>query len=228
MAEDSINIPKPARVKRLSQFVADQIAAGEVVERPASIVKELVENSIDAGANEIEIRAQAGGVDLVWVRDNGHGIAQDDLELALERHATSKINDAKDLLGVGSLGFRGEALASVASVARVKVLSCTSAQKTGAFREVHGGQLVEESLAPHPVGTTIEVADLFYNTPARRKFLKTERTEIARIDQIVQSILITRLIDHDAFIDKSLAEHRTQAFINLTRRQLERLCSSRR
>lgn len=201
MAEESVNSsthpenPKrvKGRVKRLSQFVADQIAAGEVVERPASIVKELVENSIDAGSTEIEIRSQAGGVDLVWVRDNGHGIAQEDLELALERHATSKINDAKDLLGVGSLGFRGEALASVASVARVKIVSATEVQKTGAYREVHGGQLMDESLAPHPIGTTIEVADLFYNTPARRKFLKTERTEIARIDQIVRRISLAHM-----------------------------------
>lgn len=183
----------PSRVKRLSQFVADQIAAGEVVERPASIVKELVENSIDAGATDIEVRSQAGGVDLVWVRDNGHGITREDLELALERHATSKISDAKDLLGVGSLGFRGEALASVASVARVKITSATSDQETGAYREVHGGQLVGENLAPHPVGTTIEVADLFYNTPARRKFLKTERTEIARIDQIVRRISLAHM-----------------------------------
>ena len=192
MAEP-ITTQSPARVKRLSQFVADQIAAGEVVERPASIVKELVENSIDAGATQIEIRTQTGGVDLVWVRDDGHGIASEDLELALERHATSKIADAKDLLGIGSLGFRGEALASVASVARVKITSATADSPTGAFREVHGGQLVGESLAPHPIGTTIEVADLFYNTPARRKFLKTERTEISRVDQVVRRISLAHM-----------------------------------
>ena len=193
MAEESMPVSGPIRVKRLSQFVADQIAAGEVVERPASIVKELVENSIDAGATSVEIRTQGGGIDLVWVRDNGHGIASDDLALALERHATSKISDAKDLLGVGSLGFRGEALASVASVARVKVTSATIDQTTGAYREVHGGRLVDENLAAHPVGTTIEVEDLFYNTPARRKFLKTERTEIARIDQVVRRISLAHM-----------------------------------
>lgn len=184
---------KQARVKRLSQFVADQIAAGEVVERPASIVKELVENSLDAGSTEIEIRTQGGGSDLVWVRDNGHGIQSEDLVLALERHATSKITDAKDLLGVASLGFRGEALASVASVARVKISSATQAQGIGALLEVQGGQVVAEQPVAHPVGTTVEVADLFFNTPARRKFLKTERTEIARIDQVVRNLSLAHM-----------------------------------
>lgn len=184
---------KPARVNRLSQFVADQIAAGEVVERPASIVKELVENSLDAGATQIEIRTHGGGSDLVWVRDNGHGIESDDLSLALERHATSKIADARDLLGVSSLGFRGEALASVASVARVKICSATEEQTVGAVREVHGGKLIAEQPLAHPTGTTVEVADLFFNTPARRKFLKTERTEIARIDQIVRKLSLAHM-----------------------------------
>jgi DNA mismatch repair protein MutL len=181
------------RVKRLSAFVADQIAAGEVIERPSSIVKELVENSLDAGADRIEVRTEGGGVGLIWVQDNGHGMVADDLALALERHATSKIASARDLLGVGSLGFRGEALASVASVARVKLVSATRDGGAGAHHEVHGGRLVNDGPVAHNPGTTVEVRDLFYNTPARRKFLKTERTEMARIDQVVRRLSLAHM-----------------------------------
>ncbi len=181
------------RVKRLSSFVADQIAAGEVVERPASIVKELLENSLDAAARQIDVRTEDGGVGLVWVRDNGHGIAADDLPLALERHATSKIVSAEDLLDVHSLGFRGEALASVASVARVKITSRTAATDAGAMLEVHGGEVVADGPVAHNVGTTVEVRDLFYNTPARRKFLKTERTEMSQIDQTVRRLSLAHM-----------------------------------
>ena len=152
-----------SRVKRLSAFVADQIAAGEVVERPASIVKELLENSLDAGAKQIEVRTEAGGVDLVWVRDSGKGIHADDLPLALERHATSKISSTDDLIGIDSLGFRGEALASVASVARVKIASATSADDGGWFVESHGGEIQNSGPTAHPQGTTVEVRDLFLN-----------------------------------------------------------------
>ena len=183
----------PRRVKLLSKFVADQIAAGEVVERPASIVKELVENALDAGAQHIDARTEDGGVALVWVADDGCGIAAEDLELALERHATSKITDASDLLGVSSLGFRGEALASVASIARVRISSATSAAKMGAVREIHGGELIREGPIAHTPGTTVEVRDLFFNTPARRKFLKTERTEMAQIDQIVRRLSLAHM-----------------------------------
>lgn len=181
------------RVRRLSRFVADQIAAGEVVERPASIVKELIENSLDAGARKIEVRTEGGGLDLVWVRDDGHGISADDLPLALERHATSKISDARDLLGVASLGFRGEALASVGSVARVRLTSTARGAANGAHLEVHGGEVVGEGPIAHNPGTTVEVRDLFYNTPARRKFLKTERTEMARIDQVVRRLSLAHM-----------------------------------
>lgn len=173
--------------------MADQIAAGEVVERPASIVKELIENSLDAGATQIDVRTEQGGVGLIWVQDDGHGLLPEDLPLALERHATSKINDAQDLLGVGSLGFRGEALASVASVARVRLSSATAQAPMGAVREVHGGVLVEEAPLAHNPGTTVEVRDLFFNTPARRKFLKTERTEMSQIDQVIRRLSLAHM-----------------------------------
>ena len=193
-----------SRVKVLSSFVADQIAAGEVVERPSSIVKELLENSIDAGAKEVEVRTEAGGVDLVWVRDNGTGIYSDDLSLALQRHATSKIGDANDLIGIDSLGFRGEALASVASVAKVKLSSATSADSGGWFVESHGGEILDSGPVAHPQGTTVEVRDLFYNTPARRKFLKTERSEINQIDQILRRLSLAHMD-----VGFSLAQART-------------------
>jgi DNA mismatch repair protein MutL len=191
-------------VKRLSAFVADQIAAGEVVERPASIVKELLENSLDAGAQQIEVRTEAGGVDLIWVRDSGGGIHADDLPLALQRHATSKISSADDLIGIDSLGFRGEALASVASVAKVKIASATAAKDGGWFVETHGGEIQNSGPSAHPRGTTVEVRDLFYNTPARRKFLKAERTEVSQIDQMLRRLSLAHM---DAGF--SLAQART-------------------
>lgn len=193
-----------SRVKVLSPFVADQIAAGEVVERPASIVKELLENSIDAGAKEVEIRTETGGVDLVWVRDNGSGIHADDLSLALQRHATSKIGDAGDLIGIDSLGFRGEALASVASVAKVKLSSATSSDAGGCFVESHGGEAQGSGPIAHPQGTTVEVRDLFYNTPARRKFLKAERSEVNQIDQVLRRLSLAHMD-----VGFSLAQART-------------------
>lgn len=181
------------RVKPLAQQVADQIAAGEVVERPASIVKELIENSLDAGATQIDITVAGAGIDLVRVRDNGHGVVASDMILALTRHATSKISTAQDLLGVASLGFRGEALASVASVARVSMKSATADAAMGHQLDSHGGTIVTDSPCAHPVGTTVEVRDLFYNTPARRKFLKTQRTEVARIDQVVRRLSLAHM-----------------------------------
>jgi len=181
------------RVKILGSFVADQIAAGEVVERPSSIVKELLENSLDAKASQIEVRTEAGGVDLVWIRDNGSGIHADDLPLALQRHATSKIQSAEDLVGIASLGFRGEALASVASVAKVRLSSAVEPQGGGWFIESHGGEVIQSGPAAHAQGTTVEVRDLFYNTPARRKFLKAERTEVAQIDQTLRRLSLAHM-----------------------------------
>ncbi len=174
------------RILELSEFVANQIAAGEVVDRPASLVKELLENSLDAGAGRIEVHTECGGVKRVLVRDDGLGIHPDDLALALSRHATSKISRVEDLANVASLGFRGEALASMASVARVEIASRAQGQEMGFNIEVHGGMEVAHGPVAHPSGTTVEVLDLFYNTPARRKFLKTERTEQSHIDQVVR------------------------------------------
>ena len=175
-------VPMGGRIVELSEFVANQIAAGEVVERPASTVKELVENSLDANATHIEVQIEQGGVKRVMVRDDGHGMHADDLPLAVSRHATSKIATAEDLLGVASLGFRGEALASVASVARLTVVSRTRDQAMGSFLEILGGQRQATGPRAHPVGTTVEVHDLFFNIPARRKFLKTERTEAGHVE----------------------------------------------
>ncbi|HAH80673.1 MAG TPA: DNA mismatch repair endonuclease MutL [Gammaproteobacteria bacterium] len=182
-----------ARVLRLSAFVADQIAAGEVVERPASIVKELVENSLDARATNIEVRCVAGGVESLWVRDNGGGIHKDDLALAVERHATSKIAHAQDLLGIGSLGFRGEALASVASVSRFKISSAQPQVDAGWYLETHGGESVGSGPVAHNQGTSVEVWDLFFNTPARRKFLKAERTENQQIDLVMRRLSLAHM-----------------------------------
>ena len=177
------------RIHRLSEFVANQIAAGEVVERPASIVKELIENSLDAGARSIRTTIEHGGVKRIVVQDDGCGIAPDDLRLAVSRFATSKIRGPDDLDGIETLGFRGEALASAASVSRLSITSALTAGG-GSTLTVAGG--TEEAIrpAPHPVGTTVEVADLFYNTPARRKFLKTERTETGHVSDVVRRLAL--------------------------------------
>ncbi len=177
-----------ASIHILPARLADQIAAGEVVERPASVAKELLENSIDAGATQIDIRLEAGGTRLIQVRDDGIGIARDELELAVARHATSKISTLEDLEAIASLGFRGEALASIASVSRFQLTSALAGQDGWCYRPDKGLQP-----APHPRGTSVEVADLFYNTPARRKFLKTERTELLRIDDVVKRIALAHM-----------------------------------
>lgn len=177
-------------IRQLSGHLINQIAAGEVVERPASVVKELVENSLDAGASEVLIDILAGGQKLIRVRDNGGGIPKTELALALSRHATSKISSLEDLEIVASLGFRGEALPSIASVAR---LVLTSGQNHQAWRvEVDTGVLSDPAPAAHPQGTTVEVHDLFYNTPARRKFLRSERTEFNHIDKWLKRLALAR------------------------------------
>ena len=180
------------RIKRLTPRLANQIAAGEVVERPASVIKELLENALDAGATRIDIALENGGVKRMLVRDNGEGVSADDLKLALERHATSKIQEQEDLEGISTLGFRGEALASIASVSKLTMTSNASDEKSG-WRVRSEGESMRSALEPaaHPRGTTVDVEDLFYNTPARRKFLRTERTELSRIEDIVRKISLS-------------------------------------
>ncbi len=182
-----------SRIRQLSPELINQIAAGEVIERPASVVKELVENSVDAGATRIEIEIEDGGARLIRVRDNGSGIAVDELPLAVTSHATSKIDSLDDLEQVLTLGFRGEALPSIASVARFAMSSRPAAQDSGWRLEIEGGRNQTQQPAQHPVGTTIEVRDLFYNVPARRKFLRAERTEFGHIDELVKSMALARM-----------------------------------
>lgn len=180
-------------IRILPPQLANQIAAGEVVERPASVVKELVENSLDAGADQIEIDIEKGGSKLIRVRDNGSGIAEQELVLALSRHATSKITDLNDLEAITSLGFRGEALASISSVSRLTLTSKTAEQSAAWQASAAGRDMqVEVQPAAHPVGTSIEVLDLFFNTPARRKFLRTDKTEFSHIDELIKRLALSR------------------------------------
>lgn len=178
-------------IQILPPQLANQIAAGEVVERPASIIKELVENSIDAGANRVDIEIEQGGCKLIRIRDNGCGIAKDELSLALTRHATSKISSLDDLDAIVSLGFRGEALASISSVSRLTLTSKSAEQSEGWQVYAEGRDMLPViKPAPHPTGTTVEVLDIFYNTPARRRFLKTEKTEFSHIEEIIRRLAL--------------------------------------
>ncbi len=200
------------RIQRLSPRLANQIAAGEVVERPASVVKEVLENSLDAGATRVDIDIEAAGCKLIRIRDNGFGIDPEDLPLALSRHATSKIASLDDLERVGSLGFRGEALASIGSVSR---LTLTSNHRDGTSEGCSAlceGREMDVQLrpAPHPRGTTVEVRDLFFNTPARRKFLRTEKTEFNHLEEVVKRLALSRFdvgftLRHNGKVIHSLA-----------------------
>lgn len=217
------------KIEILSPRLANQIAAGEVVDRPASVVKELVENAIDAGATRIDIDIEKGGSKLIRVRDNGCGIRQDELMLALSRHATSKIKTLDDLEAIISLGFRGEALASISSVSRLTMTSKPPAQES-AWSAYAEGRDMNIVLAPasHPDGTTVEVLDLFFNTPARRKFLKTEKTEFSHIDELIRRIALSRFdvtiaLTHNGKVVRQYMAATTQA---QTERRLSVACSA--
>jgi DNA mismatch repair protein MutL len=173
------------KIHVLSEAVANKIAAGEVVERPASVVKELLENALDAGATRIRIQVEAGGKKLIQITDNGSGMFRDDALLAFERHATSKLKNAEDLLSVATLGFRGEALPSIASVSRLRLETCAPEEPSGTVIEINGGEIFKVEEAGLPVGTSITIRDLFFNTPARKKFLKAESTELSHIASLV-------------------------------------------
>src|SRR5256884_8621236 len=185
-----------SKIRVLPDHVANQIAAGEVVERPASVAKELVEKAIDAGATRIAIDVEAGGRRLLKVADDGDGMVRDDAVLAFERHATSKISKSEDLVSIATLGFRGEALASIASVARVELLSKTEDATAATRVLIEGGKMRDVKDAAHPRGTSIAVRDLFFNVPARRKFLRSEATE---------SFHLTNLLTHYALAHPEIA-----------------------
>jgi len=213
-------------IRKLPSHLINQIAAGEVIERPASVVKELLENSLDAGATRIDIELEQGGKDLIRIRDNGCGIHADELVMALCRHATSKIATLEDLERINSLGFRGEALPSIASVSRLMISSREQHQESA--WSIQGG--ADDAIQPvaHPAGTTIEVRDLFFNTPARRKFLKTEKTEFNHIENIVKRIALSHF---DVEINFS---HQRKPIYNLPvansreqqERRLQQLCGA--
>lgn len=221
----TLTLKDASRIKLLSADVASKIAAGEVVERPASVLKELMENSIDSGATQVDVTVERGGIQLLKVRDNGSGILQQDLSLALQQHATSKISDACDLASIASLGFRGEALASINSVAKLTITSQTTQQE-------HAWSIFGEQLtaAAHPMGTTVHMADLFYNVPARRKFLRSERTEYQYLEEVFRRVVLSNfdigfsLTNHGKLV-KSIPpciDHasRTRRLINLCGQQV--------
>ena len=198
------------KINLLDEKLANQIAAGEVVERPSSIVKELLENSIDAGATKIAVEVERGGVGLLRVQDNGTGISKRDLVLALRRHATSKIASLDDLENIHSFGFRGEALASISSVSRLSLMSKAKKERADNGWKIQAeGSLKASDLIPvtHANGTTIEIRDLFFNTPARKKFLKRENTEFSKIDEVIKRLALSRFDVHLSFSHNQKTVH---------------------
>jgi DNA mismatch repair protein MutL len=185
-------VPLAVPIRALPPQLINQIAAGEVVERPASVVKELVENSLDAGATRIEVEVEQGGLKLLRVRDDGGGISRDELHLALSRHATSKIASLEELEGVTSMGFRGEALPSIASISRLALRSRVEGAESGWQMLCDGGRETPPEPVAHPPGTSVEIRDLFFNTPARRKFLRSEQTEFGHIEQLLRRLALSR------------------------------------
>lgn len=212
-------------IQILPPLLANQIAAGEVVERPASVVKELIENSLDAGADKIQIDIEQSGSRLIRIRDNGYGIAKAEIQLSLVRHATSKIATLDDLENILSLGFRGEALASISSVSRLTLTSRT-AEQNEAWQVYAQGQEMDTTIVPasHPVGTTVEVENLFFNTPARRKFLRSDKTEFAHIDEVVKRIALAKPTVHFTLTHNGKLIHQYKA-ANDTNNQLKRLAA---
>ncbi len=207
-----------AKIRTLPDVLVSKIAAGEIVERPASVVKELVENSIDAGATRISIHLEAGGKRLVRVVDNGHGMSRDDALMSIERHATSKIRDIDDLFSIGTLGFRGEALPSIASVSRFRMITAAEGSKSGSEIYIEGGVVRKIKEAASPAGSSIEVKNLFFNTPPRLKFLKKPETELGRVLEVIQREALSRpAVSFEVFSDgKSL--HRYGASESLEHR----------
>ncbi len=178
------------KIHILSDEMASRIAAGEVVERPASVVKELIENSLDAGATEISISIEKSGTALIRVADNGEGMGPEDLALAAERHATSKLRNEEDLFRVATLGFRGEALPSIGSVSRMEIVSRLPLSETGYRIRIEGGKKAAPSVTGSPIGTSVEIKDIFFNTPARRKFLKSPATELSHICDVLNRMAL--------------------------------------
>ena len=207
------------RIRLLSDALASQVAAGEVVERPASVVKELVENSIDAGAKNIEIRVQRGGIALIRVMDDGSGMNRDDALMCIERHATSKIRTKEDLAAIGTLGFRGEALPSIASVSKFRLTTREPGSLSGTEVLINGGRMISVKDSGEPGGTQVEVRSLFYNVPARRKFLRTENTEFSHLEQVVR----TQAIAHPEVRFALVHGDRLLFQLPATRERLERI-----
>ena len=219
------------KIHVLSERVANQIAAGEVVERPASVVKELLENALDAGSTRIRIQVEAGGKKLIQITDNGCGMLRDDAMLAFERHATSKIKDTDDLLSISTLGFRGEALPSIASVARLHLETRAEEEACGTVLEINGGKIIRVDEAGLPPGTSITIRDLFFNTPARKKFLRTESTELSHIASLVTHYALAHPEKHfelhsatnALLVAPPVADHRERVYQVFGRETLDQL-----